>query len=55
LISSSTTIPKDAPGEPAATKSSDLEMFDAVDSGVYYILLLNLFESLIIFLLVDVE
>jgi hypothetical protein len=32
LISSSTSIPKDAPGEPAAAKSSDIEMFDALDS-----------------------
>jgi hypothetical protein len=32
LLSSSTSIPKDALGEPAATKSSDIEMFDALDS-----------------------
>jgi hypothetical protein len=32
LTSSSTSIPKDAPGEPAAVKASDLEMFDALDS-----------------------
>jgi hypothetical protein len=32
LLSSSTSIPKDAPGEPAATKCSDIEMFDALDS-----------------------
>jgi hypothetical protein len=32
LLSSSTSIPKDLPGEPAAAKSSDIEMFDALDS-----------------------
>jgi hypothetical protein len=32
LLSLSTSIPKDAPGEPAAAKSSDIEMFDALDS-----------------------
>jgi hypothetical protein len=32
LLSSSTSIPKDAPGEPSTTKTSDLEMFDALDS-----------------------
>jgi hypothetical protein len=32
LLSSSTSIPKDAPGEPAAAKSSDIEMFDTLDS-----------------------
>jgi hypothetical protein len=31
LISSSTSIPKDAPGEPAAAKASHFEMFDALD------------------------
>jgi hypothetical protein len=32
LTSSSTSIPKDAPGEPATAKSSNIEMFDALDS-----------------------
>jgi hypothetical protein len=32
LTSSSTSIPKDALGEPATAKSSDIEMFDALDS-----------------------
>jgi hypothetical protein len=32
LTSLSTSIPKDAPKEPAAAKASDLEMFDALDS-----------------------
>jgi hypothetical protein len=32
LLSSSTSIPRDAPGEPATAKSSDIEMFDALDS-----------------------
>jgi hypothetical protein len=32
LTSSSTSIPKDAPGEPTASKASDFEMFDALDS-----------------------
>jgi hypothetical protein len=32
LTSLSTSIPKDAPEEPAAAKSSDFEMFDALDS-----------------------
>jgi hypothetical protein len=32
LLSSSTSIPKDAPGEPSTAKTSDLEMFDALDS-----------------------
>jgi hypothetical protein len=32
LTSSSTSILKDTPGEPAAAKASDLEIFDALDS-----------------------
>jgi hypothetical protein len=32
LLSSSTSIPKDAPGKPSIAKTSDLEMFDALDS-----------------------
>jgi hypothetical protein len=32
LTSSSTSISKDAPGEPAGAKASNLEMFDALDS-----------------------
>jgi hypothetical protein len=32
LTFSGTSIPKDAPGEPAVAKSSDLEIFDALDS-----------------------
>jgi hypothetical protein len=32
LTFSSTSIPKDAPGEATAVKASDLEMFDALDS-----------------------
>jgi hypothetical protein len=32
LLSLSTSIPKDVPGEPAAAKCSDIEMFDAPDS-----------------------
>jgi hypothetical protein len=32
LTSSSTSILKDAPGEPSTAKTSDLEMFDALDS-----------------------
>jgi hypothetical protein len=32
LTSLSTSIPKDAPGEPAAAKASDFQMFDALDS-----------------------
>jgi hypothetical protein len=32
LLSSSTSIPKDAPGEPVVDKSSDIEMFDDLDS-----------------------
>jgi hypothetical protein len=32
LTSSSTSIPKDAPREPAVAKASDLELFDALDS-----------------------
>jgi hypothetical protein len=32
LISSSTSNPKDASGEPAAAKASDFEIFDALDS-----------------------
>jgi hypothetical protein len=32
LTSSSTSILKDAPGELATAKSSDIEMFDALDS-----------------------
>jgi hypothetical protein len=32
LASSSTSIPKNASGEPAAAKESDLEMFELLDS-----------------------
>jgi hypothetical protein len=32
LLSLRTSIPKDVPGEPAAAKSSDIEMFNALDS-----------------------
>jgi hypothetical protein len=32
LLSSSTSIPKDAPWEPSTAKTSDLKMFDALDS-----------------------
>jgi hypothetical protein len=32
LLSSSTSSPKDAPGEPSTAKASALEMFDALDS-----------------------
>jgi hypothetical protein len=32
LLSSSTSSPKDAPGEPSTAKASSLEMFDALDS-----------------------
>jgi hypothetical protein len=32
LASSSTSIPKDASGEPAATKDSEIEMFKLLDS-----------------------
>jgi hypothetical protein len=32
LLSSSTSSPKDAPGEPSVAKASALEMFDALDS-----------------------
>jgi hypothetical protein len=32
LLSLRTSIPKNVPGEPAAAKSSDIEMFNALDS-----------------------
>jgi hypothetical protein len=32
LASSSTSVPKDASGEPAATKDSEIEMFKLLDS-----------------------
>jgi hypothetical protein len=32
LLPSNTSIPKDAPGEPSTAKTSDVEMFDALDS-----------------------
>jgi hypothetical protein len=32
LLSSSTSSPKDAPGEPSSAKASALEIFDALDS-----------------------
>jgi hypothetical protein len=32
LLSSSTSSPKDAPGDPSTAKASPLEMFDALDS-----------------------
>jgi hypothetical protein len=32
LLSSSTSIPEDALGEPSTAKTSDLEMFDTLDS-----------------------
>jgi hypothetical protein len=35
LLSSTTSIPKDALGEPAAAKSSDIEMFAALVMRIY--------------------
>jgi hypothetical protein len=32
LLSSSTSAPKDAPGEPSAPNTSEVEIFDALDS-----------------------
>jgi hypothetical protein len=32
LLSSSTSAPKDAPGEPSAPNTSEVDIFDALDS-----------------------
>jgi hypothetical protein len=58
LASSSTSVPKDASGEPAVAKDSGLEMFELLDSFVFMSLLhfaFRVFLSLTLFLLLDVE
>jgi hypothetical protein len=53
LLSSSTSTPKNMPGEPSTAKASDLEIFDALDSCVLLPLYTQTFLSAIIIPLVD--